>query len=289
LTESALAVVPPGVSVEEARNTLSPSLGRMKEIRIALEEGLQQNATAAGVEKITLPDPTASSLPSCVLTKYLTASYWDHIVSVTTRKCRFSNWVSGPGYYTSRLITVVNIDTRWVIFSHDALLMIKDAAMSHWLLHLYFHTVESKEPLCGYLNDFTRWGLSLLSKVGEEGYETIKGLEGLVKLRLIQISEQILDPVPQIVNMIRKYRQKARAWYQDKTLTKDQGIDKLWALVASISDPDELGEVFSFLKLLGHPYIDPVKGCESSRKLAQAHRSISPSAVKQLEWSFCHT
>jgi len=289
LTGEALALVPPGLSQQDAHDALSPSVQSIQDIQKSLQEGL---ILPGGHHQPLppLPPPVADPLDNdCVLTSYLTAAYWDHIVSVTTRKCRYSNWVRGPGYYTNRQVTVVQIGIRWVIFSHDALLMVKDASMSHWLLHLYFHSTSGKANLCSHLLEFTRWGVNLLQIMGEEGYETIKGLEGLVKLRLIQLSEEILDPTPQIVNMIRKYRSKARSWYKAAILKKEEGIDSLWRLVRSISNPDELGEVFSFLKLLGHPYIDPVRGCESSKTLAQANRTISPSAVKQLEWSFCHT
>jgi len=289
LTGDALTLIPPGLSQQDARDALSPSVQSIKEIQRSLQEGL----ISPGNDYQSLPplpSPVKDPLDSdCVLTSYLTAAYWDHIVSLTTRKCRYSNWVQGPGYYTNRQMTVVQIGPRWVIFSHDALLMIKDAAMSHWLLHLYFHSTPEKSSLCPHLLEFTRWGLNLLKIMGEEGYETIKGLEGLVKLRLIQLSEEVLDPTLQIVNMIRKYRGKARSWYRSTNLKKEEGIDSLWKLIQSIDNPDELGEVFSFLKLLGHPYIDPVRGCESSKALAQANRTISPSAVKQLEWSFCHT
>lgn len=281
--------VHPSLTLQQARDTLDPSCQVVSRLHESLEIGLSAQRQAEGLKALELENLDLTNLPDCVLRSFLSASYWDHIVSVTTTKCRYASWETGPGYHTSRQMTVVHVEDKRIFMSHDALLMIKDVAMSQWLLHLYFHVVPDKKELCPILTQFTSWGMKLAEILGEEAYESIKGVEGLVKLRLIQMSEKILDPDIQIVHMLRKYRKKTRKAFQSKLLARHQGIDGLWKLVSSIDDPDTLSELFSFVKLLGHPYIDPVAGCESSKALSQEHRSISPSAVKQLEWSFCHT
>jgi len=223
--------------------------------------------------------------------------FWHYIAEQSVLAARASTWIPGTGSWTCKLLSIVLFDGRYVVLSRDACLMLKDSCASLFLVTLFGELHLCPVDIIPILDCFETVGYEILTAYGESGYEIIKSIESFCRLRLIQMSETILDINSQIESITQKYRDKEDKFRVNQSTFKtgkrcnDQTTyltDNMWRLVASCSEPEEVSELFSLMKVLGHPYIDPVSGCESSRKLAQEEKVLSPIAIKQLEWSFCH-
>jgi hypothetical protein len=173
-------------------------------------------------------------------------------------------------------------------------MMFKDATMGHYLIDLYSQINPDKKYLREDLEAWREWGFSCIDCLGNLSFEIIKGVESLTTCRLIELSEDYLDSQEQTREMTVKFREKELA-LRAEIGNRNTGIlpggyliDGLLDILKDLDDPDRLGEFYSFMKLLGHPYVDPVAGSEAIRELGQAEHTHSITGVKAVEWSFCH-
>jgi hypothetical protein len=161
--------------------------------------------------------------------------------------------------------------------------MFKDATFSHFLIKLYARINNEKAWLSVLLDDFLAWGDLVLSQLGDAGYGIIKGVEPLTVVQLVHISENWLDSTQQCTDMVDKYIKKEIDAGGTGLLT--QG---LWARVSSLTSLTQVAEYFGFMKLLGHPYVDPREGVEKVKKLIFNPAPKQFEACERLGFSVCH-
>ncbi|EME77063.1 uncharacterized protein MYCFIDRAFT_84735 [Pseudocercospora fijiensis CIRAD86] len=100
---------------------------------------------------------------------------------------------------------------------------------------------------------------------------------------MIRREEQLLDAEEQHRVMVEKYREKER-----KLGGRCACVDRLDGYLRSFKKTADVAEGFGFLKLWGHPYVDPVAGCESAKKVGKTELNLSLENCKELEHCFCH-
>jgi len=276
------------------RGTISPGLvqerlseteGDVKRFWEALQEGMRdlfcQSSSGAffngiGPKKLS---PRNRDLLADVL-------YWMIILedSVRASETGPGSWIRNDWAYCNKRFTIIRTKTSWVALTHHVVLMLKDLCFSKWIVDLLAQTSSDKTSLSSLLLLYEQWAASVLKKYDNLAYDLLKGIEALSKTRIIEMTEDVLDGGLIFDKMWAKYRDKERGLTKSDTPT----IDHLVSILRSMRSPNQVSEFFGFCKLAGHPYTDPVGGCISSKTLGQATLPISPSAARQLEWSFCH-
>lgn len=209
--------------------------------------------------------------------------YWLNVVDKIVQGAQEGKWVKWKGGWYSRRMALVPAQGIHYLLTLDACLMFKDMMYSRFLIHLYCYLDPQKKHMSQKLDQYVRWGADVLGDLGNEGYDVLKGIEALTQTGLISREEEILDGAAQHSSMLDKYRDKERA-------VGGTGIhvNRLQIYIASFQTSEDLAEAFGFLKLWGHPYVDPRSGCMSAKKVAQQDLPLSPLSCLQLEWSFCH-
>lgn len=211
------------------------------------------------------------------------ALYWLNVVDHIVLGAKRGRWIRWEGGWFSRRLSLVPLSGRYVLMSTDACLMMKDMLYSRFIIHLYCHLDPTRTHLGKKLDQFVEWGAALLSDLGDPGYEVLKGIESLTQTALIAREEDVLDGKSQHASMLTKYKER-----EIGLGGSGAHVEALEQYLSSFSSSRDLAEAFGFLKLWGHPYVDPVAGCISARDLAQASLRLDPAHCLRLEWSFCH-
>lgn len=223
---------------------------------------------------------------------YLRAAIWQRLVDETSRQSSSSRkWIRIPSGFTNRHLTVILNAGKWIVLPRDATLMIKDIAWGVFLIHLYADIDLDHAHLRGIITFIHQWSFKRMRLYGDEAYNLIKMLEPVCVARLIQMSESHLDPNIQLELMIQKYRDAEIEILNNSSILlagKELMADSLNSFLQSLNDPEAIAEVFSCLKMSGHPYVDPIAGSQAIEKLAKAPTSASYSGIKAVGWSFCH-
>jgi len=170
------------------------------------------------------------------------------------------------------------------------MLMLKDMIWGHFLAQLHCW-VSADKSLDGIVLKIWTWGFRGLRRYGDNAYNLIKMIEPICTARLIQMSEDYLDPDVQLHSMRDKYAQKEISFNTELGVIVPEGKTlafQLTRMLSEVKHPDTIAEVFSLSKILGHPYVDPVLGSEALRKLAHAPSSATFHGIKAVGWSFCH-
>lgn len=195
------------------------------------------------------------------------------------------------GYICSELC-VVTVVKPWVVLTFDTLLMIKDISFGNWLASSYSRVDPGHPHMYKDLKFIQSWGFDVLKTFGNPGYEIIKGIEPLTTCRLIELSETLLDPLEQSRTMISKYKVKEDSFSRnDPGHTSDSQVyltDRLVLYLRSLHEPNRLSQVFSMMKMCGHPYVDAIGGCEAKREMSMSRSTATYTGIKNVEWSFCH-
>jgi hypothetical protein len=161
--------------------------------------------------------------------------------------------------------------------------MFKDMMYSRFIIHLYCRLDPTRRHLGVKLDQYVEWGASVLEDLDNMGYEVLKGIEALTQTALIAREETILDGVGQHQSMLDKYTEK-----EIKSGGSGAHVRALGWYLDSFTSSRDLAEAFGFLKLWGHPYVDPIEGCVSAKELAQQPLHLRLGDCARLEWSFCH-
>lgn len=209
--------------------------------------------------------------------------YWLNVVDKVVQSAKSKRWVQWQQGWFSRRMSLIPHQGIYYLLTTDACLMFKDMMYSRFLIHLYCHLDPLRRHLSHKLNQFVVWGAEVLRDLKNGGYDVIKGIEALTQTALIQREERVLDGQAQHLAMLAKYRDK-----EMKVGGTGIYIDRLGQYLESFEDSRDLAEAFGFLKLWGHPYVDPRGGCISAKTLAQEDLHLNPGACLRLEWSFCH-
>lgn len=209
--------------------------------------------------------------------------YWLNAVDKIVESSRRKRWVRWRGGWFSRRLSLVPHSGRYVLLTTDACLMLKDMLYSRFIVRLYCAIDPLRSSLPSVMTSFLDWGEEVLVQLGNGGYEVIKGIEALSQTEIIKREENILDGRGQHRAMIDKYKEK------EIRLGGTGGlVTRLELILSGIPTSRDVAETFGFMKFLGHPYVDPVAGCATVKKLAQADLNLDPASCLQLEWSFCH-
>jgi hypothetical protein len=249
----------------------------------SLGRGLgQQLDDTTGFDRLQLS--ATSVLTTDVLQAYQRALYWTNIVEGNITAASQGSWYNVSGVICSRRFTIVSCPKHGpVVLTHDAVLMFKDATFSHFLIRLYARVNHEKSWLSTLLDDFLDWGSLVLSQLGDAGYGIIKGVEPLTVVQMVYISENWLDSGQQCTDMVDKYIRKEIDAGGTGLLT--QG---LWARISSLTSLEQVAEYFGFMKLLGHPYVDPREGVEKVKRLIFNSAPKRFEACERLGFSVCH-
>jgi hypothetical protein len=212
--------------------------------------------------------------------------YWLIILedSVRASKTGPCTWIKNDWAYCNKRFVILQTETSWIALTHHVVLMLKDLCFSKWIVDLLAQTTSDKTSLSSLLSLYEDWARSALEKYDNLAYDLLKGIEALSKTRIIEMTERVLDGKDIFNKMWSKYQDKERTITNSTTPV----VDHLVSMLRSMRSPSQVSEFFGFCKLAGHPYADPIGGCISSKTLGQASLPISPSAARQLEWSFCH-
>lgn len=244
-------------------------VGLKQEINLACERLLKISQT--------------SMIDDNICNHYQYLSYWVNVIETCVRASQKRTWMPMMNTLCSRRFVIVQLSNRSILMPYDTALMFKDMMYSRFIIILLSNLDSKFSRTSHNLRNFINWGEEVLELYGNEGYELIKGIESLVKVRIIDRVEKWLDSSSQALNMVSKYIEKERALNTNPTL-----IRKLWKLLSNIDDLSQLSEMFGFLKLLGHPYVNPVRGCEKVQKLVHEYEEKDLTACRSLGVSFCH-
>jgi len=235
-------------------------------------------------------NPTLPSVPWTTITaskdlqeRWKDALYWLNVVDKVIQASQEKGWVRWKGAWLSRRVSLIPCRGEYLLMTTDVCLMMKDMMYSRFIIPLYCHLDQRRYHLVQKLGEFERWGAEVLVKLGNGGYDVIKGIEALTQTALIQREEKILDGATQHANMVSKYKEK-----EVKVGGTGLLVDKLQAYLQSFQSSRDLAEAFGFLKLWGHPYVDPYGGCVAVQGLGKARLTTRVADCLKLEWSFCH-
>lgn len=278
LSKLGLGIVP----TEVAEAYLSEVGAAVAQLTSSLNRSLS-DASNTGYPGLPIIDTVRLSANTVLVTRWKEALYWLNVVDQIIVASKSHRWVTWQGGWFSRRMALVPQAGLYHLLSLDACLMFKDMMYSRFLIHLYCNLDPLRSHLGVKLDQFISWGAEVLASLGNEGYNVIKGIEALTQTALIAREETVLDGAGQHESMLRKYKEK-----EIKAGGTGAFIDRLEVYLASFQASRDLAEAFGFMKLWGHPYVDPRAGCVSARDLAQADLHLSPLACLKLEWSFCH-
>lgn len=272
------------------------SLGTVLDITRGIGQGLNKGLTSlvsdishlVGNEaRVSLP----TNLSEDCTRLYCRAAAWQQLVTLATGPdSRGASWVKFQTHAVNRHVTAYCLTGQLILIPHDALLMIKDMVWGRFLTRLMSELIPRK-GYCEMLHSFVwGWAMEGLEELGDRAYNIIKSLETFCTLRLIELSEEILDVTSQVSFMTAEVGGKEIAYRKELRLkhTEPKLVTDLWAFLATLSDPNQVAECFSLLKTSGHPYISPVAGSQAIEKLAKAETTAEYKGVKAVAWSFCH-
>jgi hypothetical protein len=251
-----------------------------------MTQSLDHNLAAMSDEGYPgLPDTNVGKLHfnSTLHSNFQFTIYWLNVIDKIVQSAKAKRWVQWQQGWFSRRLSLIPHHGVYYLLTTDACLMFKDMMYSRFLIHLYCHLDPLRHHLSLKLNQFVDWGEEVLRDLKNGGYDVIKGIEALTQTALIQQEEQILDGVAQHKAMLDKYRDK-----EISVGGTGEYVTRLGQYLDSFVESRDLAEAFGFLKLWGHPYVDPRGGCVSAKGLAQADLHLNPGACLRLEWSFCH-
>lgn len=211
------------------------------------------------------------------------ALYWLNVVDQIVQASKAHTWTMWNGGWFSRRVSLVPCKGEFLMCTTDVCLMMKDMMYSRFIIPLYCHIDPSRSHLTRKLAEFEQWGKDVLLNLGNDGYDVIKGIESLTQTALIQREEAVLDGTLQHTTMLSKYKEK-----EVQAGGSGRHVDQLSDYLDSFQTSRDLAEAFGFLKLWGHPYVDPYAGCTSVQGLAKQDLNLRVSDCLKLEWSFCH-
>lgn len=251
----------------------------------------QQHSLQQTLEDLSAtPHPMLAELPlkelwkdSTLVRSFAETLYWLNVVDRIVSSARERKWMHWEEGWFSRRLSLVPVESTYHLLTTDACLMFKDMMYSRFLIHLYCRLDASRSHLSQKLDEYVNWGEAVLLELGNEGYEVLKGVESLAQTALIAREETILDGEGQHQDMLDKYQAKEVAIGGN-----GQHVAALDSYLRSFASSRDLAEAFGFVKLWGHPYVDPVAGCVSAKTLAQQDLHLRAFDLKRLEWSFCH-
>jgi hypothetical protein len=266
----------------DASATISDCLDFVKRYCDAIRRGLATNTglDPGGISNLNL----SGEVRQATLDSYLDLMTWLNLVEACAKAARTSSWErSGPDFASRRFAVVKPESGPWVLLTYDTVLMFKDMMFSRFLINCLGGLDPDRTYLERNLAQFVTWGESVLERFGNPGYELIKGIEALVKVRIVEISERWLDAKKQAFDMVRKYMDKEIALGGT-----GHYMLNIWSLLRGTTFLPELGDYFGFLKIMGHPYVNPRDGCLKVQKLVHTKDKIELLACRELGYSFCH-
>lgn len=279
---------------DRASDVLRESLVDTEVIRKALKDGLNElfSSPLSSLATTLIHTEIPTQVDDVTISLYLSAMYWLTVVTSSCSPEASKGWIRSVDCWVTKDLILVPLKGSWITLSHDALLMFKDATMSHFLVDAYGWINPDKRYLRGDLEFWRKWSFSLLERYGNEAFDLIKSVEPLGTCRLIELSEEYLDAQAQTREMVTKFHKKELKARQLMSLSdisvEDSSGQAMISYLRLTKDPDRIAEVFSMMKLSGHPYVDPVEGCEFIREFGQATPRNSIVGIKAVEWSFCH-
>jgi len=219
-----------------------------------------------------------------VRNSYYDMIYWFNIVEAAVKASMVGGWIQVGSAFASRRFTIVGeTPVGPLLLTHDSVLMHKDMLYSRFLVHLYSVISPGKNETSRLLSSFVSWGEQSLTRLGNKAYEVIKGVEPLSHVRICMLTERWLDSTRQAQDMVQKVQRKEISHGGTGDLT-----GSLWARLTAIDSPTDVAEVFGFIKLLGHPYVDPRVGVSKVQDLVFNSPPKDPLACKELGYSVCH-
>lgn len=232
----------------------------------------------SGIQSIQTDLATSPRL----LTSFQNMLYWTNVVELAVDAATTSTWNLVAQTLVCRRFVAINDQGKWVILTYDAALMFKDMMYSRFLIDCLAVMDPSRSALSANLESFVAWGNRVLVDHGNEGYELIKGVESLSKVRMVDTAERWLDSASQAREMVDKYKSRETS-FGGGTL-----IQELWNFLVSIPTVEQQAEVFGFLKLMGHPYVNPRTGCRKVQSIVHTPDKMEFEACEALGHSFCH-
>lgn len=225
-----------------------------------------------------------------VKTYYLDAIYWHRVVEIGTVSDPTSpTWDVSSDIAISARITLVLLRDRWIVMTRNVTLMMRDMMMSRFITAVSCNYIQGCSDLLPLLSQYCSWADRTLLRYGNGAYTLLKAVEPLSKVRIIEIGEKLIDHEAQSRAMRQKFLEKESELSCRRGSPHGNSTVELWSILCSTNSADMIGEFFGFLKLSGHPYVDPVKGCVKSQKSACKKFFVDPRDCANLEWSFCHT
>lgn len=272
-------------------NQIPPSIALAYLTEVAEVVSLQRDSIESTLGKMSEGDsPPLPSIPletivssPVLLTNLRRTIFWLNVVDQIIISSKKEGWTRWQGGWFSRRVSLIPVEGTYLLCSTDVCLMMKDLLYSRFIIHLYCHLDTRRTHLSVKLDEYVAWGDPILRQMGNRGYEVLKGIESLTQTALIAREETILDGIGQHQTMLDKYTEKEIA-----AGGTGLHVERLSSYLDSFKSSRDLAEAFGFLKLWGHPYVDPYKGCQAVKSLAQQDLNLRFSSCLELEWSFCH-
>lgn len=268
------------VPIEVAESLLQDSSRFLTGYLAALTSGIKEELglDISGIQNLQ----TNLSVSPRLLTSFRDMLYWTNVVELAVDAATTSTWNLIAQTLVCRRFVAINDQGKWIILTYDAALMFKDMMYSRFLVECLSAMDPSRSGLSPNLEAFVLWGNRVLLQHGNEGYELIKGVEALAKVRMVDMVEKWLDSASQAREMVDKYKLKEQA------LGGGCLVQELWNFLVSIPAIEQQAEVFGFLKLMGHPYVNPRTGCRKVQSIVHTPDKMEFEACEALGHSFCH-
>lgn len=270
-----------------------------------LKAGLQQSLSSLLFNRIKSSWPETNIASDVVTMWYRRQAFWNHIV-----KQQFAHAQSGTrewklesfGWICKRFVLLWRgPSVHPVLLDYDTVLMIKDICSSYFISHVYQELTPGLSISSNDLVWFEAWTSRVLLRYGNRGYNMIKSIESMCKARIIQLTEELLDPDEVWNEMKQKLLEKEAKCLKEYTLNETGTVswdivaepsttlsDELAEYLQSLKLPEELSEMFCLLKMGGHPHVKVRLGGLKSQRLGKKRSKIPIGAGLELERSFCH-
>lgn len=269
--------------VDVAVTNLRESTSFVHEYIKALSTGLSD---AMGIDSPHLQYSTTVdlSLSKVVVAHYARSLFWQNAVEVAVLAAQSATWIRAGPFLCSRRFTILDLGNgKSCLLTHDAVLMLKDMTYSHFLVTVLSEIDPTRSCVTVALDRYLRWGSKVLRQFGNRGYEILKGIEALSTVRLVEMTEEWLDGQAQAQEMVQKYIKKEQALGGNGDLVRE-----IWTTLSIEGDVDKVAEYFGFLKLMGHPYVNPRTGVEKVKDLVFNPPPKEAGACEEIGFSFCH-
>lgn len=187
-------------------------------------------------------------------------------------------------FWINTRYALLKIDGHLFASSPNQILMIKDKLSVRYMLLTHCLPLGYSANLRLALSSLFKWQDKTLETYSNGAYNLLKAVEPLFKTRLSFLNDNVFGDDSAYPRMIKKMEEKERALSGGKVTQ----IHALGELVCSVTDTQELVELFGSQKSCGHPTVDARGGGLSAAEEAMTPDLTHLTDAQNLRNTFCH-